>query len=282
MEIFYTLVADPDGLLSCPHTTSYTAEQTPVTLVHEFQHMISFNQHVLVGGGGAEVLWLNEGMSHFAEELGGRSYLPGDQTTFTRFVIGDLENAYAYLDATGNHFLLAPSGIGTLAERGAAWMFVRYVTDQFRRDTSFTETAAFTRKLLQTTATGAGNVVAATGVPFDSLVSRWALANWVSDLQVPGFTAPANLKYVSWSFRTTYGSLHTQNPAAYPKAFPLVPGVSAGEAVNVEGTLRAGSGVYQRALQGPSAPGYTLLFSDARGSALSAVVVPRLSIIRIR
>ena len=35
--------------------------------------MISYNQHVLVAAGSAEDTWLNEGLSHFAEELGGRS-----------------------------------------------------------------------------------------------------------------------------------------------------------------------------------------------------------------
>ena len=34
--------------------------------------MISFNQHVLVRDGDAEDTWLNEGLSHYAEELGGR------------------------------------------------------------------------------------------------------------------------------------------------------------------------------------------------------------------
>jgi len=40
----------------------------PVTFIHEFQHMISFNQHVLVGNSvNGEVLWLNEGFSHYAK-----------------------------------------------------------------------------------------------------------------------------------------------------------------------------------------------------------------------
>ena len=177
-------------------------------------------RHVLVAGAGgqAEVLWLNEGMSHFAEELGGRSYLPGtaaDSATFTRFVIGDLYNAYQYLDATGSHYLLANAGIGTLAERGAMWLFVRYITDRFRTDTSFAATAAFTRKLEDSTRTGADNVMYQTGVGFDTLVARWALANWVSDL--PGFSPPPELTYSSWGFRTTYAGLNGSNPGRFPK-----------------------------------------------------------------
>src|SRR6266545_3670833 len=72
-EIFYSIVADT-GALSCAHTVSAVKNIVPVTFVHEFQHMISYNQHVLLRGGAAEVLWLNEAMSHYAEERGGRSF----------------------------------------------------------------------------------------------------------------------------------------------------------------------------------------------------------------
>src|SRR5579859_1257365 len=73
-EIFYSIVADPLGKLSCAHSVSVVQSILPVTFIHEFQHMISFGQHVLDRGGTGEVLWLNEGFSHYAEELGGRSY----------------------------------------------------------------------------------------------------------------------------------------------------------------------------------------------------------------
>ena len=46
----------------------------PATFVHEFQHMISFGQHVLARGGASESLWLNEGLSHIAEELAGKYF----------------------------------------------------------------------------------------------------------------------------------------------------------------------------------------------------------------
>ncbi len=289
-EVFYTLVADPNGSLSCPHSASDIRQLVPVTFIHEFQHMISFNQHVLRGQP-AEVLWLNEGMSHLAEELGGRSFgTSGPQ--FSTFVIGDVVNAYQYLDAPGDHFLAATEGIGTLAERGAMWLFVRYIVDQFKTpaDTSLAATAAVTRKLEQTSLTGAANVTAQTGVSFDTLAARWALANFVSDLDtVPGFTPPAALKYTSWRFRTTYASLHNQAPSRFPKVFPLVPTVSAGTAVSVAGTIRAGSGAYHRALQVPSAPGFTLLFGAPEAfvhlpgiAPLPPSVLARLEIIRIR
>jgi len=53
-------------------------------------------------------------------------------------------------------------------------------------------------------------------------------------------------------------------------------------AVSLSGTLRSGSGVYARALQAPGAAAFTLLFNAGGTNALSALDVPRLSVIRIR
>lgn len=279
-EVFYSIVADPNGTLSCAHSPTQLQRIVPVTFVHEFQHMISYNQHVLVRGGEPQDVWLDEGMSHFAEELAGRSFLPADQTSFSNYVIGNLLNAYRYLDSTSTHFLVFSSGIGTLAERGAAWLFVRFITDQFRSDTTFAATAAFTRTLVQTSLLGGAAVVDATGTPFATLARRWVLANYVSDL--PGFIAPAELQYTSWDFRVTYASLNSQSPSNFPKPFPLTPPASGGSAVSLSGTLRAGSGAYALAQQGPSQPGFTLLFSGPGGAALPSPLVPRLNVIRIK
>jgi len=279
-EIFYSIVADPTGTLSCAHQASQVKTLVPVTFVHEFQHMISYNQHVLKRSGEAEILWLNEALSHYAEERGGRSFLP-DTATFCNYVAGDLFNSWAYDTATGNHFLVDTAGIGGLAERGAYWLFLRYLIDQFA-DTSLAAADAFTRTLDQTSATGVTNVQnAGRGTPFATLVERWSLANYVSDL--PGF--PAELQYRSWRFRTDYPLLSGRCPNASPRIptrFQLVPGVRAGSAVDTAGVLRAGSGMYYRALQSAGAAGFTLLFSDAAGGALRASVVPRLNVIRIQ
>ena len=278
-EIFYSIVADPAGTLSCAHSATSVQRIVPVTFIHEFQHMISFNQHVLVRGGSGEVLWLNEGLSHYAEELGGRTYAPGTPE-FSRFTIGNLYNAYQFLDSTYGHFLLPTAGIGSLAERGAAWLFVRYLVDQYAADTTVASWNTFTRQMLATTDVGATNIANRTGDTFAGVVTRWAMANWVSDL--PAFPTPTQLRYRSWAFRTTYASLNAQDADNFPKAFPLDPTSSAGRAVNLSGTLHAGSGTYHRALQAPSAPGFTLLFSTGSGGPLDANLVPRLNVIRIR
>src|SRR5207302_1557720 len=131
-EIFYSIVPDPSGTLSCLHTAAGVKHTVPATFIHEFQHMISFNQHVLLRGNRlGEDLWLNEGLSHYAEELGARLFLPGDSTTFCYFIFGDLYNSDQYLATPESNFLVDTAGIGGLANRGAYWLFVRFVVDQF-------------------------------------------------------------------------------------------------------------------------------------------------------
>jgi hypothetical protein len=136
------------------------------------------------------------------------------------------------------------------------------------------------RQLVRTTVTGAANVVARTGKPFDQTLAQWALALWVSDL--PGFTPLPELRYRSWAFRTTYASLHAQQPNTFAKLFPLAPSVTLGPEVELQGTLRSGSGVYQRVRQPPGRPTFTLQLAGPSGAALPASLAPRLTVIRVR
>ncbi len=279
-EIFYTIVADPGGTLSCAHTVANVKRGLPPTLVHEFQHMISYNQHVLVRRGDAEVLWLNEAMSHYAEERGGRAFLPdADSSRFCPFVQGDLANFGSYVSSPGNYALLDTSGIGGLAERGEWWSFVRYLVDQFG-DTALAAADAFTRRIDQTAELGAVNLTQVTGTSFATLVERWALANWVSD--APNFAAPAELQYKQWAFRSAYPAMNRWCNVG-GATFPITAQVSAPTDVSVSGTIRSGSGAaYQRVLQAPGGSGFRVLFSDNAGRQLPLAVAPRLNVIRIR
>jgi hypothetical protein len=271
-EIFYSIVADRDSTLSCAHKASDVLLDTPVTFTHEFQHMINFVEHVLVRSANSEDGWLDEGLSKYAEELAGRSYLPGDNASFSNFAINAVYDGYQYLLAPGGSPLLIPADTGTLEEIGASWLFTRYIIDQFGD--------SLAGRLVQSSLAGTANVAAKTGVPFDSVVSRWSLANWVSDL--PGFTAPPELKYKSWQFRGTFASLHAQLPTAFPRAYPLLPPVAGGNSVLLNGTLWSGSGDYVRVVQPPGGAAFTLQFTGGGGSPVSAAIVPRLNVVRIR
>ena len=281
-EVFYGLVPAP-GDADCTISRDYAIDLLAPTFIHEFQHMISFNQHVLVRGGFSEDTWLNEGLSHYAEELGGRQ-IPdaecGSGDCFTQFAGADAQNAYEYLSAVESHFLIEPiPSSGTLAERGANWLFVRWLVDHFGADATG---AAFTRALVATNRLGTANAAAVTGVPFSTLAPEWQLANYLDNH--PGFTpASPRLQYHSWNFRATYASFHEQAPGSFPRAYPLLPDTSLTGVFARTGTLRAGSGphvVLVRPAQGGSV---TFQLTDAARRAIGASpALPRIGIARIR
>ena len=284
-EIFYGLVPDPNNT-SCTISKSYAKGLLAPTFIHELQHMISFNQHVLVRGGVAEDTWLNEGLSHLAEELGGRQ-IPdefclddsGVHDCFAQFAKGDIQNGYRYLrDVEATPLIETSVSTGALAERGANWLFVRWLTDQFGADTLGT---AFTRSLVATAALGSTNVAQRTGVSFPLLVSEWQLANYLDDL--PGFTPSSpRLQYRTWDLRATYVLLHQQLPATFPRVFPLVPDSMHPGPYRRSGVLRDGSGRHLLVIQDASGPAVDMQLSDSSGSTLGTTAVPRIGIARIR
>jgi hypothetical protein len=273
-EVFYALTPDPAGEAGCTHSVERVRRLVPVTFVHELQHMISYSQHVLVRGGPSEVLWLNEGLSHLSEELAALHFASlGDDLRFSEFAIGDLYNAYLYLENPAATYVLFSDGSGTLRERGGAWLLLRWITDQFG--------SAVTRRLVESGLTGAANVAAAAGYPFEQLVTEWTLANWASDL--PDFPTPDRLKYVTWyRLRYTYGQLHAQLPDKFSRPFPIVPDSYVGGTFAATGTLRSGSGEYFIIEQLPGQRGFTLEFRDPSGGALGTSARPRLTVLRIR
>ncbi|MFQ6046291.1 MAG: IPT/TIG domain-containing protein [Gemmatimonadales bacterium] len=272
-EVFYALTPDPSGSVGCAHTAARIEHLVPVTFIHELQHMISYNQHVLIRGGEREELWLNEALSHLAEELGALHFLSfGDSAEFSRFAEGDLFDAYRYLVNPGEQFVLFEDGTGTLAERGAVWLFVRWLVDQHGGE--------ITRRLTETGLRGAANVAAAAGEPFARLLAEWILANYVSDL--PGFTAPVRLRHLTWDLRLVFSKLHSSLPQKFQRPFPLEPLAFLGGAFDVSGSLRAGSGDYYTVLQAPAEPGFTLRLTGPDGEPVEASVAARLNVIRIR
>ncbi|HEX6434609.1 MAG TPA: hypothetical protein VFZ87_10210 [Gemmatimonadales bacterium] len=275
-EVFFGLVPDP-GNPECTITTDEANSRLPATFIHEFQHMISFSQHVLVRGGVSEDTWLNEGLSHFAEELGGRlipnPQCPSSISCAREFLgLGDLANAFEYLARPDSFFLIEPgSSTGSLEERGANWLFVRWLMDHFASDSILG--TSLTRALVATSQVGSTNVESRTGVDFSTLVGEWQMTNYLDDL--PGFTAPGSrLRYKSWNFRFVADSVGT--------FFPLVPDSTNGTDYGHSGTLRAGSGRHIRVVQPAGGPGVDLRLTNATGGALPSLVEPRIALVRIR
>lgn len=275
-EIFYGLVPDPNNT-TCTISKNYALGFLPPVFIHEFHHMISFNQHVLLRGGPQPSTWLDEALSHFAEELGGRQLGAGCPTTtsFTtclqQFAFGDLSNSRSYLSNPEAFYLIEPdTSFGTLQERGANWLFVRWLADHYA-STPVLGTD-LTRKLTQTSKVGYQNVEAATGASFPTLASMWQLANYLeSQAGVPDTSG--KLSYTSWNLDSAYSTPPLGGP------YPLVPDAAPNGQYAHTGIIRGGSGHHVLITQTANAAGVNLQMT---GGATFSTAVPRLAVFRIR
>ena len=273
-EIFYGWVPGDCGI-----TLSDAISFLPEVFVHEFQHMISFNQHVLIREGSSEATWLNEGLSTFAEELAARSVPDArcvNNDCLTQFAGSDLANASEYLSDPESYYLVVPSdSVLDLAEYGAAWLFTRWLVDHFAAEQPLGND--LTKRLVQTNLVGHANVESVTGESFATLVSQWQMANFLDDL--PG-VAPgqARLQYSSWDFRTAFGD-----------PYPLLPDTTvdglddAGSPYDRSGRLKAGSGAHVLIGQSPGAGVVDFQLTNSNGTRLPAAAAqPRVALFRIR
>ena len=249
-EIFYSLVPDPSATLSCTHTLAAVEQLTPSTFIHEFQHMISFGQHAILRNGNEEDAWLNEGLSHIAEELGSRFYEhkfppPSGRTdpdqafpdSSQGFISGDLYNSYHFLLNTASTDTSDKASVsnwgngdGTLVQRGGAWLFLRWLGDQL-------DSTVYGR-LDQTSLTGIPNVEAASGSTFPTLFGEFSMALYVDSLPgVPRSSIPSELRFTSRNLRALYAKQHERNPGSFSQTFPiealsLTPGSTRSESMN--------------------------------------------------
>ena len=263
-EIFYLLAADPTGEFSDARSTALVRQATRGTIAHEFQHMINqgirqFNPAVT----DFEVDWLNEGLSHFAEEAVGRAARGfGDFQSLTSTDVkanADDYNAYFQQNlARFSTWLALPdtsSPISSradkdLAPRGAAWALLRYTADQFAPGNA----RAFFRGLVAGPKTGVTNFVQHAGVSFDQIIGGWLIANYADNLGIPNLDA--RYSYVSWNIRDAVAG--ARQSGAYPLPTPA-PGVS------VTTTAQSGSGVYFLAPRPTGAPLSTFRMLDPGG-----------------
>jgi hypothetical protein len=249
--------------------------------------MVSWNQRVIVRGGSSEQIWLNEALSHFAEELGGRQIDPavcmaaGFASCRSQYISSNIINSYEFLEDPEAEFLVWPTegplSQGSLAGRGATWLFLRWVIDQFAIDSILG--ADLTRRLVQTTTAGSANIENVTGEAFPRLVAEWLLAAYLDDDATFTGLSP-RMRFKSWGLRAIW--LDPRNAQLFPSGFPIAPDVTGGTYTRT-GTLRAGTGRYLRVVQQANGPAVEIqLLGNAAGAAISPALVARIGIARVR
>lgn len=149
-EIFYMLVPDPNGIVNgnTSFDKAFVTNQTMVTIAHEYQHLINISRRMyllkLTSDKWFDEIWLQEGLSHMAEELlfhrssglPTRSDIglddllatPGARDAFNNDMVGDffLYDSYAAATAISGPYRQNDD----LTTRGATWSFLRYAADR--------------------------------------------------------------------------------------------------------------------------------------------------------
>ncbi len=258
-EIFYALVPDAGGQFSTPINKTQVLQAVPAVLAHEFQHMVHFNERVVVrGAAGQESLWLAEGLAQMAEELVARAYAAAnDPSSAQLFRSGAISRARRYLAGTDSVSLVVTSGQGSLAERGAGFLFTLYLEDQLG--------VGVLGALTRTTRTGVPNVEAETGSMWPDLI-----ANWWSAIYLDG-PAPESgpLTYPTIDLRGYLGG-----------TFPLVPAaVGPGDRTD-SGSLLSSSARYL-VIRPPAGGSLAIRLGGAAGGPSPSQSGLRLRLIRI-
>ena len=169
-EIFYVMVPDPSGQYGNVQSLQLVRNSVPAILAHEFQHMITHNERIIERNGErADALWLSEALAQMGEDLVGEELARRGSPEADDYRQGNYRRANRFLADPADVSLIVSAGQGSLAERGAGWMFVRYLRDQAGSD-------AVLAALTQTTRLGIDNVEFVTGSNWDELFSDWHAA----------------------------------------------------------------------------------------------------------
>ena len=252
-EMFYMLAADPTGVVNGNvRSVDDVKESTIGTVGHEFQHLISASRRLYLvegisGTDWSEDTWLNEGLSHIAEELlfyHRAQRVPRSNIGSSVLATGQIGRA-AYIEFQGSNFgrfelyLENPdqdspydAAFGEeddLATRGGAWAFLRYAADRRGGDEN-----TFWYNLVNSSLVGLANLQAQLGDPIPYL-RDFAVSLYTDDSGVP---VPALLTQPSWNHR----SLYTAVTGSYPLEVTELQ-----SATQVSYTLVAGGTAFLRA-----------------------------------
>jgi hypothetical protein len=229
-ELLYLLVPDPNGTINGnQRSLDFVERVTLTTMIHELQHLINAAQRLFVvqiqSTDQFETVWLNEGLSHIAEELllyattpfeAGQNLEAADfpansplRVLFNRYQVGNLFRFESFLeDPSGN----SPyNSQDLLPTRGATWHFLRYAAD--RRGGNQT---AFFRGLVATTETGLQNLADALtphGPALSQWFTDWSVALYADD-QVPGIET--RFRDRSWNHRSFFAVINADQDPTYP------------------------------------------------------------------
>jgi hypothetical protein len=164
-EILFISVPDPSGQWGTVVPTDFWVSNIAKSVLpHEYQHMINYRFKVLNNQIGAEESWANEGLSHLMEDLDSHQSDPLPRV--------GMENPSRVAIFLQTPQTAAFTGGTSLAQRGGAYLFFRYLYEQANRGRypGVIDGAELLSKLIASPFKGVKNIEEATGWPFRNIL----------------------------------------------------------------------------------------------------------------
>jgi hypothetical protein len=282
-ELFYLLAPDPNGEVNHNiRRTGFVDSVTASVVAHEFQHLINASRRLYVNTAATdfETVWLNEGLSHIAEELlfyREAGLTPGMNldslamgTTGTRraniFAADMRANAGRYHQYLASPTLSSPiADNDDISTRGATWNWLRYLAD--RKDLRGSQAASVWQPLVNTSAVGTTNLRTVFGPDLGGSLRDWSVSHYTDDV-VAGI--PMAFMQPSWNWHSLIPTLRASfTNGTYP--LPVTALSTAGSATSVV----PGGAAYYRFSVPPNTTATILATGSGTGAswALQATVV---------
>lgn len=289
------------------NTTADEAKRNAFSVsAHELQHLLNAANRVIKNSGDfddLETTWLNEGLSHLAEEVVGlaalgdpvRSNLTFSQTagsdsqTFETYLVNDFFNGGLFMENSPRAPALVasdPQGEESLQMRGFAWMFVRWLADHRTEASAAVPPGSGEESLIrdlaqadgQELSTGIENVEGATGGSFPELLGNFGLMVAVDDTVSE---AGGEQVLPTWNLRNMYRELAAASSTFADRfgEYPLMPVESGFTTDTADFEVKPGAGKHFIFSSSGSTPELQLDLTDQTGSGLSG---GRITIIRGR
>jgi hypothetical protein len=315
-EILWLSAPDPNGDAG-PEPSEIDRLKTivPGLVAHEYQHLLNLGQRWVhgtgsYGDGTAEHQWLNEGMSHIAEEVTGLYALGGstranygyaemlsldpDPLTFSIFLGLNFFRAVPYLQSPTSISSLTrqplrndPAGV-----RAWAYLLLRWTADRFAAASPSgvlpgSAEDAFFRELATggpTHLTGVDNILRAINVvsgetpTWDDVLSQYFAAPAVDDAHP---SLPDKVQFRTWNLPRLYEELEVS--PNFSGEYPLTPvGVESGASSTLTFDLGASTAQYFRLHAEGASPDMLVELTAPSGANVSVGARARVIVVRTR
>jgi hypothetical protein len=317
-EILYLIAPDPGGVYGIPHSVEFAKETVIGVSAHELQYLIGAERRLIFGSGGfgdLEDTWVDEGLSHLAEELNGlaaaglplRSNLPfgvvgADPDVFNRFHLsnfsrlGQTSGCGGWMKSPEDTQTIVsedPSGCSGLRYRGFAWLFMRWLGDHEGPSGSGvvpgSGEAALFRELVgggPTHMTGISNIErvvdeVGSGRSWEALLADFLIAPGADD-RAEG--APPRTQILTWDLPDVFLGLHVDEGTRLNFTVPYSLDIEPLGFTTVQDQfgVRSSTAKYFSLASEATTPDYEIRLLDTAGLPITVEAAAQLTIFRVR